>query len=172
MCTWQPSRYSIAQIEDLNLHCITILSTRYIVPSRFLPVTASMRLLLLLAACLATAAAADHDTTPGQPAIPTIKPILAQDGVPDVQDPMNFGAMPEHNAMVSARHRQERAHLLKRLDRKHGKWTSSHPRYRLLEALYGFSKYRDTNMAELNRVRGLYKNVSKSQKKVSDDWSL
>ncbi|KAH7381214.1 N2227-like protein-domain-containing protein [Phaeosphaeria sp. MPI-PUGE-AT-0046c] len=125
-----------------------------------------MRLLMPLVSCLAIAVAADAVTTSEHDDIPTIAPILAQDGIPNAQDPMNFGTMPEHNAMASARHRQERAHLVKRMDRKHGKWTSSHPRYRLLESLYGYSKYRDTNMAELDRVRGLYKNVGKAQKKT------
>lgn len=126
-----------------------------------------MRLALLLATCLASTLAADPDTTIGIDAIPTIEPVLAQEGLANAQDPMKFGVMHEVNTMSFVRHRQEKAHLLKRTDRKHGKWTSSHPRYRLLEALYGYSKYRDTNMAELNRIRGLYKNVSKSQKKVS-----
>lgn len=127
-----------------------------------------MRLLLLLAACLAVALAVNPDTIIEQDGVPTIDADLAQDGIPNTQEPMGFGAMHEPNAMSFARHRQEKAHLLKRMDRKHGKWSSSHPRYRLLEALYGYSKYRDTNMAELDRVRGLYKNVSKAQKKVGD----
>lgn len=55
---------------------------------------------------------------------------------------------------------------MKRMDRKHGKWGPTHPRYRLLEALFGFSKYRERNLAELNRWRSLYKNVSKKQKQV------
>jgi hypothetical protein len=66
----------------------------------------------------------------------------------------------------SPRHRQEKAHLMKRMSRKHGTWNTVHPRYRLLEALYGFTKYRERNMAELNRWRSLYSNVGKAQKKV------
>lgn len=130
-----------------------------------------MKPLLLFAACLATATAADPDITSGKDGGPTIEPIFAQDGFPNAQNPMKFGAMPRNNALASARQRQEKAHLLKRMNRQQGKWTSSHPRYRLLEALYGFSKYRDTNMAELDRVRGLFRNVSKSQKKVSGKYS-
>ncbi|KAF2624475.1 N2227-domain-containing protein [Macroventuria anomochaeta] len=66
----------------------------------------------------------------------------------------------------SPRHRQEKAHLLKRMDRKTGKWGTIHPRYRLLEALYGFTKYRERNMAELDRWRSMYGNVVKAQKKT------
>jgi hypothetical protein len=97
----------------------------------------------------------------------TIEPLLAQDVQGSVQNPMHMGAMRSSNIPDSARHRQEKAHLMKRMDRKNGKWTSIHPRYRLLEALFSYSKYRDSNMAELDRWRGLYKNVGKQQKKVS-----
>ncbi|KAF1925979.1 N2227-domain-containing protein [Didymella exigua CBS 183.55] len=54
------------------------------------------------------------------------------------------------------RHRREKAHLMKRMSRKHGTWNTAHPRYRLLEALYGFAKYRERNMAELDRWRARY----------------
>jgi hypothetical protein len=63
--------------------------------------------------------------------------------------------------------------LMKRMDRKHGKWGTIHPRHRLLEALFGFTKYRETSMAELQRCmaelqrwRDQYKNVGKKQRKV------
>ncbi|CBX96263.1 hypothetical protein LEMA_P111820.1 [Plenodomus lingam JN3] len=82
------------------------------------------------------------------------------------QDPMNIGAMLLDPAQSTARQRQEKAHLLKRMDRKSGKWGTTHPRYRLLEALFGFSKYRERNMAELDRWRSLYKNVGKKQKQI------
>ncbi|KAJ4342846.1 hypothetical protein N0V95_006825 [Ascochyta clinopodiicola] len=65
------------------------------------------------------------------------------------QDPLQMGSMAPNE---SPRHRQEKAHLMKRMDRKSGKWGSTHPRYRTLEALYGFTKYRERNMAELNRL--------------------
>ena len=55
---------------------------------------------------------------------------------------------------------------MKRMSRKHGTWNTMHPRYRLLEALYGFTKYRERNMAELSKWRSQYNNVSKAQKKV------
>lgn len=82
------------------------------------------------------------------------------------QDPMNVGAMLPSPAHSTARQRQEKAHLLKRMNRKSGKWGPSHPRYRLLEALFGFSKYRERNMADLDRWRSLYKNVGKKQKQT------
>jgi hypothetical protein len=55
---------------------------------------------------------------------------------------------------------------MQRMSRGNGKWSPSHPRYRLLDALFGFVKYRERNMAELNRWRKLYKSVSKMQKRV------
>ncbi|KAF2123908.1 N2227-domain-containing protein [Dothidotthia symphoricarpi CBS 119687] len=66
----------------------------------------------------------------------------------------------------SPRHRQEKAHLMERMKRRHGKWDANHPRRRLLEALFGFAKYRERNMAERNRWRGLYKNIGKKQKQA------
>lgn len=82
------------------------------------------------------------------------------------QDPLAMGSMASNDLQDSPRHRQEKAHLIRRMDPKHGKWSSTHARYRLLEALFGFTKYRERNMAELDRWRKLYKNVGKKQKKV------
>ena len=82
------------------------------------------------------------------------------------QDPLMMSAMPPSDSSRSARHRQEKAHLMKRMDRKSGKWGTSHPRYRLLEALWAYTRYRERHMAELDRWRTLYKSVSKQQKKV------
>ncbi|KAH7397466.1 N2227-like protein-domain-containing protein [Pyrenochaeta sp. MPI-SDFR-AT-0127] len=82
------------------------------------------------------------------------------------QDVINIASMPVAIQHDSARHRQEKAHLMKRMDRKSGKWSTVHPRYRLLEALYGFTKYRERNMAELDRWRNLYKNMGKKQKQT------
>jgi hypothetical protein len=85
-------------------------------------------------------------------------------GLP-AQDPMQMGSMPP---MESPRQRQEKAHLMKRMDRKSGKWTSTHPRYRLLDALYSFSRYRERNLAELKRWRDMYSNVRSKQRQVSN----
>lgn len=83
------------------------------------------------------------------------------------QNPLNMASMQSMSQQDSPRHRQEKVHLMKRMDRKNGKWGTTHPRYRLLEALYSFTKYRERNMAELDRWRSLYKNVGKNQKQVS-----
>lgn len=84
------------------------------------------------------------------------------------QDPLLTGSMPFASPYDTSRHRQEKAHLLKRMAKKSGKWTTTHPRYRLLEALFAYSKYRERNMAELDRWRTLYQSVSKKQKKVCE----
>lgn len=96
-------------------------------------------------------------------------PTYEQDALKGQQDPLLMGAMPmlNVNMQASPRHRQEKAHLMKRMDRKSGKWGSSHPRHRLLEALFGYTRYRERNMAELDRWRSLYKSVGKKQKKAS-----
>ncbi|KAH8722842.1 N2227-like protein-domain-containing protein [Phaeosphaeriaceae sp. PMI808] len=69
----------------------------------------------------------------------------------------------------SARHRQEKAHLIMRMNRKHGNWGTGHPRYRLLEALFGLENYKESNLVELDRWRGLYKNVGKQQKNILEN---
>jgi hypothetical protein len=77
--------------------------------------------------------------------------------------------------LETERHVREREQLLQRMSRKHGKWNEHHPRYRLLEALRGFSHYAQTQRTELDRLRGLYNHVSKKQKAVSSldstSWS-
>lgn len=67
----------------------------------------------------------------------------------------------------SPRQEQEKKNLLKRMSKSHGKWDTNHPRHRLLEALFGFSRYKPRQMAELDRWKGLYKHVSKAQRAVS-----
>ncbi|KAF6823976.1 methyltransferase domain-containing protein [Colletotrichum plurivorum] len=69
----------------------------------------------------------------------------------------------------SPRHEQEKKNLLKRMSKSHGKWDTNHPRSRLLDALFGYSRYKPRHMAELDRWRGLYKHVSKAQKKVLEN---
>ncbi|KAJ5018237.1 Carnosine N-methyltransferase [Colletotrichum sp. SAR 10_99] len=66
----------------------------------------------------------------------------------------------------SPRHEQEKKNLMERLSKSHGKWDTNHPRHRLMEALFGFSRYKVRQMAELNRWKDLYTHVSKAQKKV------
>ncbi|KAI9151448.1 Carnosine N-methyltransferase [Paramyrothecium foliicola] len=62
------------------------------------------------------------------------------------------------------RHQHEKEQLLARMSRDAGKWSTSHPRHRLLDAIYGFLKYYDRQKEEITRLKGLYKHVSKSQK--------
>ncbi|PVH99352.1 N2227-domain-containing protein [Periconia macrospinosa] len=69
---------------------------------------------------------------------------------------------------LSPRHRIEKAHLLKRLDRKKGKWGPKHPRHRLLEALFAFSKYRERSVAEVEKWRKGYKRLSKGDRKIME----
>jgi hypothetical protein len=90
--------------------------------------------------------------------------FIDEAGLP-AQDPMQMGSM---TLTESPRQRQEKAHLMKRMDRKSGKWTSTHPRYRLLETLYSFSRYRERNLAELKRWRDMYSNVKSKQRQVSN----
>jgi hypothetical protein len=92
---------------------------------------------------------------------------ISMHNAPIAQDPIHMDVMPPSGGQSSPRHRQEKVHLLKRMDRKSGKWGTSHPRYRLLEALWGYSRYRGRNMADLDKWRTLYKSVGKKQKKVS-----
>lgn len=66
----------------------------------------------------------------------------------------------------SPRHEHEKKNLLKRLSKSHGKWDTNHPRHRLMEALFGFSRYKIRQMAELDRWKDLYTHVSKAQKKA------
>ncbi|KAF4840863.1 Carnosine N-methyltransferase [Colletotrichum siamense] len=66
----------------------------------------------------------------------------------------------------SQRHEQERRNLMKRMSKSHGKWDTNHPRHRLMEALFGFSRYKARQMAELNRWKDLYTHVPKTQKRV------
>ncbi|CAI4213131.1 unnamed protein product [Parascedosporium putredinis] len=66
----------------------------------------------------------------------------------------------------SARHIAEKEKLLQRLSRDQGKWDSGHPRWRLLDTLYGFRKYFDRNAEEVRRWKKLYKHVSPAQKKL------
>ncbi|KAG9188939.1 carnosine N-methyltransferase [Alternaria panax] len=82
------------------------------------------------------------------------------------QDPLMMDAMSSSDSSGSPRHRQEKAHLQKRMDKKSDKWGISHPRYRLLEALWAYTRYRERHMAELDRWRSLYKSVGKKQRKT------
>ncbi|KAL6709946.1 hypothetical protein ACN47E_000731 [Coniothyrium glycines] len=82
------------------------------------------------------------------------------------ENPLDIGSMTEEDGYDSPRHRQEKAHLMKRMERARGTYNTVHPRYRLLEALYALSVYRERSIEELDRWRTLYKSVGKQQKKT------
>jgi carnosine N-methyltransferase len=65
---------------------------------------------------------------------------------------------------------EEYVHLQGRLQRSTGTWNGNHPRHRLLMALYGFSRYKEKNLAEVKRWRDLYKHVPQKQKTVCIDF--
>lgn len=68
---------------------------------------------------------------------------------------------------VDARHAEEKARLLRRLDKTHGEaWDTNHPRARLLDALYAYSRYGERTRADLARWRALYGNVPAQQRFV------
>ena len=135
--------------------------------------------LLLFVAGLSSIALADAgklsgdsqaDATSNIPNADEVK--TAMDNAQIAQDPLMMGAMPPSDNGASPRHRREKLQLLKRMDKKSGKWGTSHPRYRLLEALWAYTRYRERHMAELDRWRSLYKSVSKKQKKVGRTCAL
>jgi hypothetical protein len=103
-------------------------------------------------------------TTTAFHTLSNVEQLFVDEAGLSAQDPMQIGSMPPTEL---PRQRQEKAHLMKRMDRKNGKWTSSHPRYRLLEVLYSFSRYRERNLAELKRWKDMYSNVKSKQKQVS-----
>lgn len=65
-------------------------------------------------------------------------------------------------------HVEAKKKLDKSMARGWGNWNVHHPRHRLLDALYGYSRYYERQKAELDRLEGLYKHVSKAQKSVSN----
>jgi carnosine N-methyltransferase len=129
--------------------------------------------LLLFLAGFSSVALANIGTATGESqahaadSIPNIGEVnIAIDNAQVAQDPLTMGAMPPSDVDDASRHRREKLQLLKRMDKKSGRWGTSHPRYRLLEALWAYTKYRESHMAELDRWRSLYKSVGKQQKKV------
>jgi hypothetical protein len=132
-----------------------------------------MRLLLpiSLLTCISTLSIAAEPAT-SEDNTQSAHTLYIQDEDRAVQNPLQMGAMLPQEATSSPRHRQEMAHLMKRMDRKHGSWGTNHPRHRLLDALFGFSKYRERSMAELDRWRDLYTNVGKKQKRVGANGRL
>ncbi|KAF5664486.1 trehalase [Fusarium heterosporum] len=64
------------------------------------------------------------------------------------------------------RHAEARKKLAKSMTIGWGNWNAQHPRHRLLDALYGYSKYYERQKAEVDRLEGLYKHVSKAQRSL------
>lgn len=67
----------------------------------------------------------------------------------------------------SARHKDERDRLAQRLDRKTGKWTANHPRWRLLKAIDGFRGYTRLNREDVKKWREVYGHLPQGQRDVS-----
>lgn len=65
------------------------------------------------------------------------------------------------------RHAEAKKKLMGNMARDAGTWNKNHPRHRLLDALYGFSKYHERQKVELDRFEGFYKHVTKAQRAVS-----
>ncbi|KAL4726610.1 hypothetical protein ACLX1H_005498 [Fusarium chlamydosporum] len=70
------------------------------------------------------------------------------------------------SAPNTPRHVEVKKKLAKAMARGWGNWNGHHPRHRLLDALYGYSRYYERQKAELDRLEGLYKHVSRAQKSL------
>lgn len=73
---------------------------------------------------------------------------------------------PRWESTTRSAREEERGHLLQHIHRSSGKWDSGHPRWKVLEALHGFDRYRAITGAEIDRFEGLYKHVPEKHKKV------
>lgn len=67
---------------------------------------------------------------------------------------------------ADSRYEDEHGRLLDRVGRNSAQWDNKHPRWKLLEALHGFDRYKDITVAEIDRFEGLYKHVPRNHKKV------
>ncbi|KAG9256743.1 N2227-like protein-domain-containing protein [Emericellopsis atlantica] len=65
---------------------------------------------------------------------------------------------------TTPRHLREKEDLLARLKKDSKKWTTNHPRHRLLDALYGYTKYPERYDEEISRLKGLYDKISDAQR--------
>ncbi|KAJ5339963.1 hypothetical protein N7452_006691 [Penicillium brevicompactum] len=77
---------------------------------------------------------------------------------------LTFRATTNHEIAPLIHGPEKHARLLQTLDRSSGKWDSSHPRHRLLAALYGFASYENGSRSDINRWKDLYKKVPKRQR--------
>ena len=67
---------------------------------------------------------------------------------------------------ITPGHLEAKSKLLDNLRKDQGTWNTNHPRHRVLDALHGFSRYHERQKVELDRIKGLYKQVSKPQRLV------
>ncbi|KAF1815530.1 N2227-domain-containing protein [Eremomyces bilateralis CBS 781.70] len=67
------------------------------------------------------------------------------------------------------RHQQAKEALLNHIQRDRWVWNRSHPRYALLNALYGYLRYRESNIEEVLKWKELYERLPFAQKKVARD---
>ncbi|TGJ65954.1 hypothetical protein EYR41_009888 [Orbilia oligospora] len=74
----------------------------------------------------------------------------------------------ELNSTNTPRAKDEKRRLLKELSRAHGKWGDQHPRKKLLDALFSYSRYFERNIPDVNRWRQLYSHVSSKHKRLLD----
>ncbi|KAK6508706.1 hypothetical protein TWF506_010784 [Arthrobotrys conoides] len=74
----------------------------------------------------------------------------------------------ELNSTNTPRAQDEKRRLLKELSRGHGKWGDQHPRKKLLDALFSYSRYFERNVPDVNRWRQLYNHVSSKHKRLLD----
>jgi hypothetical protein len=82
------------------------------------------------------------------------------------QQPLAASHFDSHFGSCGSELEAEHTRLLRRAERSAGKWNDRHPRWRLLEALDGFDRYRQIVGEEINRFEALYSHVSPEQKQV------
>jgi hypothetical protein len=64
------------------------------------------------------------------------------------------------------RHVEEKARLLKTLDRESEEWGSNHPRYELLQALHSLYRYKERHFVDLDLWKEGFDGISDAQKEV------
>ncbi|KAG5999619.1 hypothetical protein E4U43_001970, partial [Claviceps pusilla] len=114
-----------------------------------------------------TAQNSDEQCVPAD-AMPSSHDALPQEGVVEWH-PVNVTVQQLVQASLASRHDVEKERLLFVMSRQHGTWSPNHPRYRLLDALHGFSKYDERQQAGVDRLRDLYALMPKAQKKFLED---
>jgi len=99
---------------------------------------------------------------------------FVEEGVEKQQFPLNPGLDQTLDHVVyssfaepaSARHVEEKKRLLASLERNEEDWTVNHPRYRLLQALHGFVRYKERYQNQVKGWVNEYESLPEAQKKV------